>query len=176
MKKAIAVFVICCVVAAFADNPHITMLAELVDVALSSPADGDVLTFSAATGKWANKPLMQPVIPDGPKIVLKYQQDNVSGIFPDTPFFTPDETGLYRVNIYVAPVGSGGSSTGGGVVVSTADDNGVFNQMFDRFGPCSGLAQDHTGMIRAVAGQPVNISAAEPFSCPYSFYVVVEKM
>src|SRR5580765_8697835 len=51
------------VLRAAADNPHITSLSELFDVALSSPADGDVLTFNAATGKWVNHAAAVPSRP-----------------------------------------------------------------------------------------------------------------
>src|SRR6185312_8812148 len=98
MKKAIAVFVVCAVIAAFADNPHVTQLIELIDVAISSPSDGDLLTFNASTGKWNNK---QPATQDGPKVVVRFQQENNSGAITPTTLFTPAETGMYQANVFV---------------------------------------------------------------------------
>jgi|SRR5882757_3743418 len=173
MKKAVAIFVVCCFVAAFADNPHITMLRELIDVALSSPADGDVLTFNASTGKWNNKANTQPVFPDTAKVVLRYQQENVVGIFPETTLFTPEETSLYRVSIYA----SGDGLSGGGVAIR-ANDGAVTSAIFARgeSGQFGSFWGEHTGTIRAIGGYPVTITSGSSQSTPYSFYVVVEKM
>lgn len=176
MKKAIAIFVVCCFVAAFADNPHITQLIELVDVAISSPADGDVLTFSASTGKWSNKQPIAPVIPDSANVVMVYQQENISGVFPQTAIFTPTETGLYRVNIYASPQANGGSASLNSGVTLLSNDGVAQNEMFARFGAGSGFAGEHTGTIKIGAGTSVLVSSAEPDSSLYSFYVVIEKL
>ena len=77
MKKAIVVFVFCAVLAALADNPHVTSLAQLIDVALTAPANGDTLTFDGPSGKWVNKPAS--AASNGPQIVARFDQDGITG-------------------------------------------------------------------------------------------------
>lgn len=99
MKRAIAIFLIMAFVAAFADNPHVTQLIELLDVAISSPQDGDVLTFDAAAGKWINKPAARP---------QRIDFNGLAGNQTSIPLFTPDETASYRVTMTnMATVNSG---------------------------------------------------------------------
>lgn len=90
MKRAIAIFLIMAFVAAFADNPHVTQLIELLDVAISSPHDGDVLTFDAAAGKWINKPAARP---------QRIDFNGLAGSLSDTELFTANEAANYRVTI-----------------------------------------------------------------------------
>jgi hypothetical protein len=97
MKKAIVVFVFCAVLAALADNPHVTSLAQLVDVALTTPANGDTLTFDGPSGKWVNKPAS--AASNGPQIVVRFDQDGITGDI-NTPLFTASETATYRVTFY----------------------------------------------------------------------------
>lgn len=183
MKKAIAVFVVCCVVAAFADNPHVTQLIELIDVAISSPSDGDVLTFGASTGKWSNKQPATTVFPDTGRVVLRYQQENIEGNFPLTTFFSPSENGLYRVSLIVAttprisdqdPCAS--SVNGGGVV--TIDYNGsLFNRLPNAAFSGNGSQAEASGLIKADSGSPFRVMSSQTGSgCPYSLYIVVEKL
>jgi hypothetical protein len=93
MKKAIAVFVLMAMALAFADNPHITQLIELVDVAISLPTDGDVLTYNSAAAKWENKPAAAA----GPKIVARFDADAVTDRASAIPLFTPSVSAIYRI-------------------------------------------------------------------------------
>lgn len=95
MKKIILLFVILCAASLFAlaDNPHITALAELVDVMLSSPVDGQVLTFDGASGKWQNKAPQS-------LIVAKQQFLNQSTNIVAATLFTPSVDGDYRISEY----------------------------------------------------------------------------
>ncbi len=178
MKKAIAVFVVCAVIAAFADNPHITQLIELIDVAISSPADGDVLTFNASTGKWNNK---QPAAQDGPKIAVRFQQENNSGAITPVTIFTPTETAMYQGNIVVfSPPSSTCSGVGDGVGVIIQDSDGSFLASgATRLGAGNGTV-GQTIPFRATAGSSWTVSTVGQFistdNCPYNFYIVVEKL
>lgn len=99
MKKAILVFVLMALGLALADNPHITALAELLDVAIGTPQDGDVLTFDANAGRWINKPAARP---------LRVDFNGLTGDQTSIVLFTPNETATYRVTMTnVATVNSG---------------------------------------------------------------------
>jgi hypothetical protein len=183
MKKAIAVFVICCAAALFAENPHITKLIELFDVAITSPADGDVLTYSATSGKWQNGQI--PIV-DGPKIVFRYKQENIEGSLPLTTFFTPSEDGLYRLNVIVTTTPRIGDSIGpdqdpcaasgpGGGSVNIDYNGALFNRIPTASFFGNGSQSQTSGLIKADSGSPFRVST-QVGSCPYSFYVVVEKL
>jgi hypothetical protein len=179
MKKAIVIFVVCCFVAAFADNPHITKLIELVDVAISSPADGDLLSFDASTGKWSNKQPVAPVIPDTSRVVLRYQQENIRGGINAT-LFTPDETGSYRFNMTSSSLPQLGqcSELLGGSASLTFDDGTTFSRIpiaIITGGQGEGIEAQSSGIIRATSGSPITINLGAT-SCPYNLYVVVEKL
>lgn len=180
MKKAIAVFVVMAILAAFADNPHITQLIELIDVAISSPQNGDVLTFNSSTGKWNNQ---QPSGQDGPKTVLRYQQENVFG--PTTPItlFTPNETAMYRGNVKViTPLADTCSGIGDQVIANITDVDGASLASGAGFLGRGNTNSGQTQPFRGIAGSPWTLSTISGFpdfatsNCPYSFYIVVEKL
>ncbi len=178
MKKAIAVFVVCAVLAAFADNPHITQLIELIDVAISSPADGDVLTFNASTGKWNNK---QPATQDGPKVVVRFQQENNSGAITPTTLFTPTETALYQGHVVVVtPASNTCSGVGDFIGVNISSPDGSFLAGGSGFLGRGNVAAEQAVTFRGISGSPWILNTEGQFistdNCPYSFYVVVEKL
>lgn len=170
MKKAIAVFVLCFVIAAFADNPHVTQLIELVDVAISSPADGDVLTYSTSAAKWVNKPTA--TVPDGPTVVARFDQDGITSGNSQLPVFTPTETANYRIT-----------------EVSETPTNVAAPNLYDSFSVALGntissgntislyglVQHQNMVMVRLHAGDTV-FSDTTGSSYPLNLHIVVEKM
>jgi hypothetical protein len=76
---------------------HVTSLAQLIDVALTTPTNGDTLTFDGPSGKWVNKPAS--AASNGPQIVARFDQEGITGDI-NAPLFTAPETATYRVTFY----------------------------------------------------------------------------
>ena len=160
MKKAIIIFVCCCFVAAFADNPHITKLVELVDVAISSPMDGQVLTFDAASGKWENKTAASQTV--GSQI-----KSNIVMVGSGAPvaIWTPVAEGTYRVSVSLED----GGITSSAVLEWRSNDD--INDV--TIGNTAGThVSESTVFMHVNAGQPITVMAPSSVTC----YVVVEQL
>jgi hypothetical protein len=166
MKKAIIIFVICCVLSAFADNPHITQLIELVDVAISSPADGDVLTFDASTGKWANK----PAVGDSPKVIGRFHLSGITDTLTSPTLFMPTETATYRVSAEI--VCSACDPVRISVQVSAVNEMAQSSTIVLAGGGFLG----GEGIVRSVSGSPVNLRLINDLNANYDLYITVEKL
>ena len=174
MKKAIVVFVFCAVLVALADNPHVTSLAQLIDVALTTPANGDTLTFDSASGKWVNKPASGAS--NGPQIVARFDQDGVTGDI-NTPLFTASETATYRVTFYVnttaidttlplpffVEVAVFGNLSNGGLAVGINHQGLTINQL-------------DSSLMRVNAGESPTLSVFNTTNVTYGLHIVVEKL
>lgn len=168
MRKLIAVFVICCVMAAFADNPHITSLAQLIDVAVLSPANGDTLTFDASIGKWTNKTATSS---DAAKIVKRFDVTNQSAPINGV-LFTAPETGIYRVNAAVRLLNAP-QDFRTTVEITSADENGP------EFGGVATNSTNYSYSVPPIFRIPAGNSIAVSFDnggFSYNLVIIVEKL
>ena len=131
-----------------------------------------------------------------PVIVKKLVVRNHSGPIQQTTLFTPSQTGLFRISIYMTEITPGNTPANPWMLsLSWSDDAGseccatvlglstVGTPPFAYayFSPVVGSANPPTGMvvIEAAAGQPVAYSVdngAPGTTGTYSIYAVVERM
>lgn len=159
MKKAIVIFVCCCFVAAFADNPHITKLIELVDVAISSPADGDTLTFVASDAKWENK---SPT-----SVVARFSAINQTSSISQSLLYAVPAAGTFRISLNAdmnAP-----APTNPPLVTITWTDSFSNIQSLRMFAQPESTAVIQSGM------SDISISV-DSGTLPYSVFIVAEKL
>lgn len=167
MKKLIALFVLFSFVAVFADNPHFTHLIELMDVAISSPADGDVLTFDSASSKWVNKPSSRPV---------HLSFINHVGSMDSTVLFTPPSDGEYMVSVYFEDISRLGQAQC--TTLSWTDDV-RFQSDGGQCAQAPFFASTTTRMLHVKAATPISISVTDfSSSTPqtFSMYATVEQL
>lgn len=174
MKKAIVVFVFCAVLAALADNPHVTSLAQLVDVALTTPANGDTLTFDGPSGKWVNRPAS--AASNGPQIVARFDQEGINGD-TNAPLFTAPETATYRVTFYgnttaidttlplpfFVEVSVFSTLSNGGLALGINHQGLTINQL-------------DSSLLRVNAGESPTLSVTNTTNVTYGLHIVVEKL
>lgn len=214
MRKSVAIFLIVsvAVIAALADNPHVTRLVELLDVAISTAANGDVLTFDAASLKWINK---QPVTSQGPQgiqgipgiqgpqgiqgpegatgsqgnpVVARFQVVDSATDLPQTVFFTPPDSEMYRINVYqeTQPKPAGSITPCPHIIYSWTDDYSSAPPVGispDTPIGCGGgsrggdLGGHGTGYSLIVHNPgPLSVSISNPTGYIFSLYITIEKL
>lgn len=169
MKKLVALFVVFSFIAAFADNPHITRLIELIDVAISSPADGDVLTFDSSVGKWGNKQAAKP---------LRNSFVSHPGSMGNTALFTPSSDGEFYISVYLENVTSPYLGQTLCSTIHWTDDVRLQDSEGDQCAQAPFLASTTTRAIHAKANTPISISVDDFGTAgqqTFSMYVTIQQ-